>query len=59
MRPSDHGRNNQTVHGINRGTHRCPVANCVKSQGGGYSRADRLKEHMWEKNADLAYVKSR
>jgi hypothetical protein len=59
VRSADLDRHNSTVHGINRGTHLCPVSNCIKSQGSGYSRADKLKEHMWKKHADLGHVKGR
>lgn len=59
VRSADLNRHNCTVHHINRGTHICPIANCIKSHGPGYSRADKLKEHMWKQHADLGYVKGR
>lgn len=58
-RSADRDRHDSTIHGINRGTHLCNIAGCIKSQDGGYSRADKLKEHMWKKHADLGYVKGR
>ena len=37
--------------------HLCPIAGCVKSRGRGYSRADKVTEHLWKKHGDLGYVK--
>lgn len=56
-RDADRIRHNSTVHGINRRTHLCPVPGCEKSQGRGYSRPDKVKEHLWRKHGDLGYVK--
>ncbi|RDW80346.1 hypothetical protein BP5796_05044 [Coleophoma crateriformis] len=44
------------IHNGNRG-HICPVPGCRKGQDGGFSRADKLTEHMWKKHADLGYAK--
>jgi len=35
----------------------CPVAGCVKSQGQGYSRPDKVTEHLWKKHGNLGFVK--
>lgn len=43
-RPSDLDRHNRSFRHINRGTHLCPVATCIKSRDRGYSRADKLGE---------------
>ena len=59
VRPSDLDRHNSSVHGINRGTHLCPINGCTKSQGRGYSRGDKLKEHMWKQHAAQGYTKGR
>ena len=53
----DQIRHAATAHGIKRGLHRCNVVGCPKSQGTGYSRADKLTEHMWKKHGDLGYRK--
>ncbi len=36
----------------------CHIQGCNKSFGQGYTRADKLTEHMWRKHADLGYVKA-
>jgi hypothetical protein len=56
-RRSDCIRHNTTVHGANQGLHLCPIAGCVKSQGAGYCRPDKVTEHLWKKHADLGYTK--
>lgn len=51
-------RHEATVHGTNQALHLCPVAECPKGFGfRGYSRADKLTEHMWMKHEDLGYTK--
>lgn len=55
----ERSRHEATAHGVNQGVHLCPVAGCAKSQGVGYSRADKVKEHLWKKHAGLGYTKSR
>jgi hypothetical protein len=52
-------RHNNNFHGINRGLHLCPILGCVKSQGQGYSRADKVTEHLWKKHADLGFRKDK
>jgi hypothetical protein len=56
-RDSDRIRHNNTVHGARQAVYLCPVAGCPKSQGMGYSRADKVTEHKWKKHADLGYTK--
>jgi hypothetical protein len=59
-RDADRLRHATTAHNANNvGVHLCPVVGCVKSQGAGYSRADKVKEHLWKKHANLGYVKGR
>ena len=57
-RNSDRVRHENSVHLNNQGAHLCPIAGCDKSQGDGYSRADKVTEHLWKKHADLGYVKA-
>ena len=56
-RRSDLARHITNVHGVNQALHLCPVVRCPRSQGAGYSRADKLKEHLWKKHAALGHVK--
>ncbi|KAL2073903.1 hypothetical protein VTL71DRAFT_11229 [Oculimacula yallundae] len=56
-RDSDRIRHESGVHGINRLLHLCQVPGCVKGHGAGYTRKDKLTEHMWKKHAALGYVK--
>lgn len=56
-RVTDLVRHEAAVHGINKGVHLCHVAGCNKSQGVGYTRKDKLTEHLWKKHANLGFVK--
>lgn len=56
-RPSDLARHITNVHGVNQAVHLCPIPGCPKSQGTGYSRPDKVTEHLWKKHAALGYVK--
>jgi hypothetical protein len=56
-RDPDRVRHEAAVHGINQALHLCPVFGCNKSQGRGYTRKDKLTEHMWKKHGNLGYVK--
>jgi hypothetical protein len=38
--------------------HLCPVNGCPKAAGRGYSRPDKVTEHLWKKHADLGYTKA-
>ena len=58
-RNTDRIRHETALHGVNQRQYLCQVPRCIKGQDGGYSRADKLKEHMWKKHANLGYVKGR
>jgi hypothetical protein len=47
----------QNTHSDRQGLHLCPVPGCPKSYGGGFSRADKVTGHLWQKHADLGYTK--
>lgn len=40
------------------GIHLCPIFGCSKSYGSGYSRPDKVTEHLWKKHANLGYTKA-
>jgi len=50
-------RHERSAHGINQALHLCPIMGCPKSHGVGYSRADKVKEHLWKQHANLGYTK--
>lgn len=52
-------RHQDAVHGVNQllQLYLCPVVGCAKSQGRGYTRKDKLTEHMWKKHGNLGFVK--
>jgi hypothetical protein len=57
-RDADRIRHERAVHRVNQETlHLCAVPGCPKGQGAGYSRADKLTEHMWKKHGNLGFVK--
>jgi hypothetical protein len=58
-REPDRLRHEAAVHGINQllQLYLCPVNGCPKSQGSGYTRKDKLTEHLWKKHGNLGYVK--
>jgi hypothetical protein len=58
-RDPDRLRHEAAVHGINQALqlYLCPIIGCPKSQGTGYTRKDKLTEHLWKKHANLGYVK--
>jgi hypothetical protein len=56
-RDCDRGRHERSVHSPAYGRFLCPIAGCPRSQGAGYCRADKVKEHLWKKHRDLGYVK--
>lgn len=58
-RSSDRIRHENSIHASATGLHICPIPGCRKSQDGGYSRRDKLTEHLWKKHADLGYTKGR
>jgi hypothetical protein len=53
----ERARHEGTVHGINRRAYLCPIHGCLKGQGRGYSRADKLTEHLYKKHGNLGYRK--
>ncbi|TVY32582.1 hypothetical protein LSUB1_G007783 [Lachnellula subtilissima] len=57
VRASDRIRHENSKHLNIPGAHLCPLPGCFKSHGGGFSRADKLTEHLWKKHAGLGYVK--
>jgi len=56
-RPADLARHQYTVH-FNIQGHLCPIADCPKARGKGYSRGDKVTEHLWRKHGDLGYIKA-
>jgi len=56
-RHADRIRHEAAVHGVNQQLHLCQIPGCPKGQGRGYSRADKLTEHLWKKHGNLGYVK--
>ncbi|CAG8959360.1 hypothetical protein HYFRA_00001258 [Hymenoscyphus fraxineus] len=56
-RDADRLRHEASVHGVNRRAFFCHVPGCPKSTGTSYSRADKLKEHLYKKHANLGYTK--
>jgi hypothetical protein len=60
-RKSDLARHRKTVHGVNHIKLFCHIPGCPKGRGHGegYSRDDKLTEHLWKKHGNLGYTKSR
>ena len=57
-RDKDRIRHENNVHRANPNlAHYCPIQGCVKNQGQGYSRADKVTEHLWKVHANLGYTK--
>jgi hypothetical protein len=56
-RNADRIRHEAGVHGINRPLYLCHVPGCNKSQGTGYTRKDKLVEHLWKKHENLGFTK--
>ena len=54
-RDKDRIRHENNVHQLT--IHLCPVVGCVKNLGPGYSRADKVTEHLWKAHGNLGYVK--
>jgi hypothetical protein len=57
-RDADRSRHEQSVHFKSPGLHLCPIAGCPKSYGKGYSRLDKVTEHLWRKHANLGFTKA-
>ncbi|KUJ17698.1 uncharacterized protein LY89DRAFT_59801 [Mollisia scopiformis] len=36
----------------------CPITGCAKSHGTGFSRPDKVTEHLWKAHANLGFTKS-
>jgi hypothetical protein len=51
-------RHGNSMHVNTQGAHLCPIAGCSKSQGKGYSRPDKVTEHLWKKHGNLGYAKA-
>ncbi|PVH81770.1 hypothetical protein DL98DRAFT_514430 [Cadophora sp. DSE1049] len=56
-RDTDRIRHESSVHGVNRPLYLCPIPGCIKGHGAGYTRRDKLTEHMWKKHAALGFVR--
>ena len=56
-RDGDRSRHERSIHRANYGLFVCPITGCPRSQGVGYSRADKVTAHLWKKHGDLGYVK--
>jgi hypothetical protein len=56
-RSSDLTRHHSSIHHAVPGLFLCPVQGCVKSQGAGYRRRDKLTEHLWKKHGNLGFAK--
>ena len=56
-RSSDLTRHVSTHYGVT-GLYLCPIVGCSKSYGRGYSRPDKVTEHLWKKHANLGYTKA-
>lgn len=57
-RDADRSRHEQSVHFKSPGLYLCPIAGCPKSYGKGYSRPDKVTEHLWRKHANLGFTKA-
>jgi hypothetical protein len=51
-------RHENSMHVNTQGAHLCPVPGCPKSHGKGYSRSDKVTEHLWKKHSNLGYTKA-
>jgi hypothetical protein len=49
-RDADRVRHEKSTHFPQYGAHLCPVAGCPKSYGAGYSRPDKVTEHLRKKH---------
>ncbi|PQE27867.1 C2H2 transcription factor protein [Rutstroemia sp. NJR-2017a BBW] len=56
-RDNDRLRHEGSAHRNNHGQYLCPIVGCRKSRGQGYSRPDKVTEHLWKMHADLGYTK--
>ncbi|PVH67862.1 hypothetical protein DL98DRAFT_662444 [Cadophora sp. DSE1049] len=56
-RNTDRIRHESSVHGLNRPLYLCPIQRCNKSIGPGYTRKDKLTEHLWKKHPNLGFFR--
>ncbi len=56
-RYGDRVRHERSVHRAKDGLFVCPISGCPNSQGAGYSRLDKVREHLWKQHGDLGYAK--
>ena len=54
-RDSDRIRHENSIHF--KRAYLCPVAGCAKARGKGYSRPDKVREHLWKCHGDLGHEK--
>ena len=57
-RDSDRSRHECSIHFKTPGLHLCPIFGCEKSYGEGYSRPDKVTEHLWKKHTNLGFTKA-
>ena len=56
-RHSDCIRHENSIHANRFGAHLCPIAGCVKARGKGFSRSDKVTEHLWKCHGNLGFLK--
>jgi len=56
-RTADLTRHVHSAHNHIHGRHLCHIPGCSKGQGKGYTRRDKLVEHLWRKHGELGFVK--
>jgi hypothetical protein len=57
-RDADRSRHEYSVHYKSSGLRLCPITGCPKSYRKGYSRSDKVTEHLWKKHANLGFTKA-
>lgn len=56
-RDSDRIGHENSIHFNHHGAHLCPIVGCAKAQGKGFSRPDKVTEHLWKCHGDLGFLK--
>lgn len=56
-RDADRVRHEVSIHSNHPGAHLCPIPGCAKGQGKGFSRPDKVTEHLWKFHWNLGFVK--
>ena len=56
-RNPDRVRHENSIHSNHPGVHLCPVIGCAKAQGKGFSRPDKVTEHLWKCHGNLGFRK--